>query len=219
MAHRMLQTSSQIFRYAVACGKAERDIAQDLKGALKPAKSKNYPHLKEEELPAFIKKLNVYELDKNDGGCNGSLLVKWGFQLLMMTFVRSGELRGMQWDEIDWNKNQWRIPARRMKMRDAHIVPLSRQAVAVLKKIQEITGDSYSGYVFPSFQNPRKTISENTFLRAIFLMGYKGKTVGHGFRATASTILNENGFRPDIIERQLAHCERSQVRAAYNHAE
>lgn len=219
MAHRMLQTSGQIFRYAVACGKTERDITQDLRGALKPAKSKTYPHLKEDELPPFLKKLNLYELDKEQGGCNGSEIVKWGFQLLIMTFVRTGEIRGMRWDEIDWNKKQWRIPEERMKMREQHIVPLSDQAITILKKLQEVTGNSYSGYVFPSFQNLRKTISENTFLRAIFLMGYKGKTVGHGFRSTASTILNENGFRPDIIERQLAHCERDQVRAAYNHAQ
>ncbi len=219
MAHRMLQTTSQIFRYAVATGKADFDITPSLKGALKPTQSKHHPHLKEEELPAFLRKLNNYDLDKDDGGCNGNPITKWGFQLMIMTFVRTGEMRGAKWDEIDFDKAQWRIPEERMKMKEQHVVPLSKQAVTLFKKIYEVTGDCYSGYVLPSFQNPRKSISENTFLRAIFLMGYKGKTVGHGFRATASTILNENGFRPDIIERQLAHCEPNQVRAAYNHAQ
>ncbi len=219
MAHRMLQTSSQIFRYAVATGKADFDITPSLRGALKPVKSKNHPHLMEEELPAFLKKLNKYDFAKEEGGCNGNAVTKWGFQLLILTFVRTGELRGARWDEIDWEKQQWRIPAQRMKMKEQHIVPLSEQAMSILKKLNEVTGNSYSGCVFPSFVNPRKTISENTFLRAIDLMGYKGRVVGHGFRATDSTILNENGSRPDIIERQLAHCERDQVRAAYNHAQ
>ena len=219
MAHRMLQTTGQIYRYAVSCGKAERDITQDLRGALTPTQTKNHPYLKEAALPAFLHKLNIYELEKEKGGCNGNYITKWGFQLLILTFVRTGEIRGMRWDEIDWDKQQWRIPKERMKMKEQHIVPLCEQALILLKNLQEVTGNSYSGLVFPSFKNPRKTISENTFLRAIDLMGYKGRTVGHGFRAAASTILNEHGFRPDIIERQLAHCERDQIRAAYNHAQ
>jgi len=219
MAHRMLQTSGQIFRFAVTCGKADRDITQDLRGALKPSKSQNYPYLRDHELHDFLQKLNNYDLAKDKGGCSGRSLTKWSFELLILTFVRTGEIRGMRWDEIDFDTALWKIPAERMKMKSEHVVPLSKQAIALLRKIEKITGDSYSGNVFPSFQNPRKTISENTFLRAIFFMGYKGRTVGHGFRATASTILNENGFRPDIIERQLAHCERDQVRAAYNHAQ
>jgi integrase len=106
-----------------------------------------------------------------------------------------------------------------MKMKDPHIVPLSKQSLLLLKKLHDVTGHSYSGCIFPSFANPRKTISENTFLKAISLMGFKEQATGHGFRATASTILNENGYRADVIERQLAHCERNQVRAVYNHAE
>ncbi len=106
-----------------------------------------------------------------------------------MTFVRSGELRGAKWDEIDWEKYLWRIPAERMKMKDPHIVPLSKQAITLFKRIQGITGSSYSGYVFPSFQNPRKTISENTFLKAIDIMGYKGITTGHGVRGQAEVRL------------------------------
>jgi integrase len=214
MAHRMMQTSGQIFRYAVACGKADRDITQDLKNALSPVKSKNYARLKDGQLPEFLEKLNKY-----DTQYNGNPIIKWGFQLLILTFVRSGEMRGAKWDEMDFENAQWRIPASRMKMKEQHIVPLSKQSVKLFRKIQEITGDSYSGYVFPSFSNHRKTISENTFLKAIEIMGYKNKTTAHGFRATASTLLNENGYRPDVIERQLAHAERDQIRAAYNHAQ
>ncbi len=214
MAHRMLQTVGQILRYAVASGRTDRDVSQDLKGALKPVVSKNYAHLKESQLSEFIHKLNRY-----DSEYKGNLLTKHGFQLLILTFVRGGELRGAKWEEFDFDKKQWRIPAERMKMNEQHIVPLSNQSITLLKKIHKITGNSYGNLVFPSFKNPRKTLSENTFLRAIDIMGYKGITTGHGFRSTASTILNENGFRADIIERQLAHCERDQVRAAYNHAQ
>ena len=181
---------------------------------MKPAKGNNFARLEESGLSIFFKKLCAYDTEYN-----GNPLTKWGFQFLILTFVRSGEVRGAKWDEIDFKKAQWRIPAERMKMKEQHIVPLSTQSVVLLKKIREVTGHSYSGYVFPSFQNPRKTISENTFLKAIDIMGYKSKTTAHGFRAVASTILNENGFRPDVIERQLAHAERDQVRAVYNHAE
>lgn len=214
LAHRVMQTCSQVFRYAVATGRAEHDVTADLKGALKPVKSKNLSHLSEGELPGFLSKLERYEEDYR-----GNRLTKLAFKLLILTFVRSGEIRGAMWNEIDFDKAQWRIPAERMKAKDIHIVPLSKQSITILKEIQEISGQHYSNYVFPSQQNPRRTMSENTFLRAIEIMGYRGETTGHGFRSTASTILNENGHRPDVIERQLAHAERDQVRAAYNHAE
>ena len=214
LAHRMLQTSGQIFRYAVATGRAERDITPDLQGALKPAKSKTLAHLSEQELPAFLKKLERY-----DSEYQGYTLTKLAFKLLILTFVRSGEIRGAKWDEISWEKAEWRIPAERMKMKEQHIVPLSKQSLSILKEIKAITSNSPAGYIFPSQQSPRKMMSENTFLRVIENLGYKKKTTGHGFRSTASTILNENGFRPDVIERQLAHGERDQIRAAYNHAE
>lgn len=214
MAHRMLQTCGQIFRYGVATGRAERDITADLRGALRPVKSKNYAHLMEKQLPIFVK-----ELDKYDTDYNGNVLTKLAFKLLILTFVRSGEIRGARWDEINWDKKEWRIDAERMKMKTPHIVPLASQSIAILKQLHDITGHSFSGFIFPSQNNPRSIMSENTFLRAIEVMGYKGVTTAHGFRSTASTILNENGFPPDHIERQLAHCERDQVRAAYNHAE
>lgn len=214
LAHRTMQTCSQIFRYAVATGRVERDPTPDLRGALQPVKSKSYAHLSEEELPEFLRKLNNY-----DTRYNGNMLTKLAFKLLVLTFVRSGEIRGAKWEEIDWDKAQWRIPAERMKMKEPHIVPLCKQSLAILREIQKISGDSYGGNLFPSQQNPRQIMSENTFLRVIEILGYKGKTTGHGFRSTASTILNENGFNRDWIERQLAHCERDQVRSAYNYAE
>lgn len=214
LAHRQLQHCAQIFRYAIATGRAKHDITPALKGALQPARSVRLAHLSERELPGFLSRLEHY-----DSEFNGNILTKLAFKLMILTFVRSGEIRGAKWEEINWEKAQWRIPAERMKMNDPHIVPLARQSLDILKELRLITGRNVAGYVFPSQQNPRNTMSENTFLRAIDVMGYKGRTTGHGFRSTASTILNENGFRSDVIERQLAHAERDTVRAAYNHAE
>ena len=119
--------------------------------------------------------------------------------------------------EIDWDKSEWRIPAERMKMKELHIVPLSRQAIAVLRELQEHSG--IRQHVFPNSHNPSTFMSENTMLYALYRMGYHSRTTGHGFRSTASTILNEHEFRADVIERQLAHSERNSVRAAYNHAQ
>lgn len=214
LAHRQLQHCSQIFRYAIATGRADVDITAHLKGALQPVKSKGLAYLPETELPAFLRKLERY-----DTKYRGGIITKLAFKLLILTFVRSGEIRGAKWDEINWEKAQWKIPAERMKMKDPHIVPLAKQSIDILKELRRITGHSITGFIFPSQNDPRKTMSENTFLRAIEVLGYKGQTTGHGFRSTASTILNENGFRRDVIERQLAHAERDTVRAAYNHAE
>lgn len=214
LAHRQLQHCGQIFRYAIATGRAQFDITANLKGALQPAKSKGMAYLPESGLPGFLRKLERYDTDYR-----GNTLTKLAFKLLILTFVRSGEIRGAKWDEINWEKAQWRIPAERMKMKEQHLVPLASQSLAILKQIQEITGNNIGGYIFPSQQNPRSIMSENTLLRAIEVMGYKGIATAHGFRSTASTILNENGFRGDVVEAQLAHCERDQVRGAYNHAQ
>ncbi len=137
--------------------------------------------------------------------------------MLLLSFVRTNELRGAEWTEINWEKCEWRIPAERMKMKELHIVPLSRQAVGVLRELQQLTGGRR--YLFPNGHNPATFMSENTMLYALYRMGYHSRATGHGFRSTASTILNEHGFRPDVIERQLAHSERNRVRAAYNHAQ
>jgi integrase len=208
LAMRLLQASAQIFRYAIATGRAERNPAADLRGALKPPVRKHQAHLKAGELPEYLQKLEAYD---------GSLQTKLALKFLLLTFVRTGELRGAEWTEISFDKAEWRIPAERMKMRDPHIVPLSRQAIGLLKELQPLTGQWR--YVFPNQHKPTGCMSENTMLYQLYRMGYHSKATGHGFRSTASTILNEHGFAPDVIERQLAHCERNSVRAAYNQAQ
>lgn len=213
LAHRMIQTCGQVFRYAVATGRADRDITPDLRGALKNKKTVNHVRLSEADLPEFLRKLEDYDKD------GGYLITKLAMKLLVLTFVRSAEIRGATWNEIDWEKKEWRIPAERMKMREEHIVPLCKQSIEILKQVKEITDQLYGDYLFPSRQSPRKIMSENTLMGVIKRLGFDGKTTAHGFRGMASTILNENGWRPDVIERQLAHCERDQVRAAYNHAQ
>ena len=209
IAKRALQTCGQVYRYAVIHGKADYDITPGLRDGLKrPEKQKHFASLKEHELPEFLHKLKSYD---------GDLQTKLALKLLILTFVRTTELRGACWEEIDVEKKEWRIPAERMKMREEHIVPLCKQSIAILKALEPISG--YREHVFPNRNKPLTFISENTLLYAIYRMGYHSRATGHGFRATASTILNENNFRPDVIERQLAHGERNKVRAAYNHAE
>ena len=208
LARRVMEASGQILRYAIATGRAERNPVADLRGALKPPVSKHRAYLKADELPEYLRKLEAYD---------GNPQTKLALKLLLLTFVRTGELRAAVWTEINLDKAEWRIPAERMKMRDPHIVPLSRQAVEVLKELQPLTGQWR--FVFPNQHKPSGCMSENTVLYALYRMGYHSKATGHGFRSTASTILNEHGFAPDIIERQLAHCERNEVRAAYNHAQ
>lgn len=207
IAKRAKQTTGQIFRYAIAIGRAERDISVDLKGALKTALQKNHNYFKENDLPDFLANLDNYD---------GELLTQFAIKLTLLTFVRTTEIRGAQWQEIDFIKKLWRIPAERMKMRVEHIVPLSNQAIAILERIKNISHNS--AFVFPNINNQNKMMSANTMIFALYRMGYHSKATIHGFRATASTILNENGFRSDVIERQLAHGERNKVRASYNHA-
>ena len=208
LAHRMMQTAGQIFRYAVATGRAERDISVDIRGALTTRKKVNHANLKEDDLPEFLKKLPNYQ---------GEIKTKLALQMLILTFVRSGELRGMKWDEINEETSEWHIPAERMKMGEKHIVPLSKQVIDLLAQIRRLHNNP--NFVFPSQRNPNKPISENTLIYAIYRMGYHSKATAHGFRATASTILNEKNFRADVIEKQLAHGERNKVRASYNHAQ
>jgi integrase len=208
-AHRLLQIVGQIFRYAVASGKAERDITGDLRGALQPAKKANYSRLSENELPEFLDKLAAYE---------GERQTKIATQLLLLTFVRTNELRAARWSEFDLDRGEWRIPGERMKMRQLHIVPLADVVVKLLRIQKAYTG-TYE-FVFPNRNRPQTFISENTILYTIYRLGYHNRTTAHGFRGTASTILNEKGlFMPDVIERQLAHGDRNLVRASYNHAQ
>jgi integrase len=209
LAGRAIQYCGQIFMYGIATGRADRNPAADLKGALKTHVKKHFAHLKAIELPDFLKRLKVY---------GGHLQTKLAVTLLMLTFVRTTELRGATWDEIDLDKAEWRIPAERMKMRLGHIVPLSRQAVATLKELQRLNGQWK--FVFPNPHKPIKYMSENAVLYALYRMGYHNRTTGHGFRHTASTILNESGlFHSDVIERQLAHVQGNKIRGVYNHAE
>ena len=208
MAHRAMKACGQIFMYGIATGRADRNPAVDLQGAMKTAKKENFAHLKDSDLPEFLQKLEVYK-----GFRQNQLALK----LLILTFVRTAELRGALWSEIDFDKSEWRIPAERMKMRRPHIVPLSHQAITILKELQLMNGNWQ--YVFPNPYKPIKSMSENGVLNVIYRMGYRGRTTGHGFRHMASTLLNENNFNPDHIERQLAHVETNKIRGTYNHAE
>jgi integrase len=167
--------------------------------------------LSAKDLPDLLRKMDAYASDNG-----GELQTQYALQLLSLTFVRTGELREATWDEFDLDNAEWRIPAERMKMKAPHIVPLSRQAVEIVQKLKELNG----GYrlVFPGVRPP-EPMSKNTVLFALYRMGYRGRMTGHGFRAVASTVLNETGFDADVIERQLAHAERNKVRAAYHRSE
>jgi integrase len=208
IAHRLLQVCGQIFAYAVITDRATTSPTVALRGALQPVVKNNYAYIKPHELPEYLMKLDAYD---------GSMQTKLALRFLLLTFVRNAELRGAEWTEIELDKNEWRIPAERMKMKEPHIVPLSRQAADVLRELKSMAGPSR--YVFPNQHKPSGPMSENTILYALYRMGYHSRATGHGFRSTASTVLNENGFRTDVIERQLAHGERNKVRAAYNHAQ
>lgn len=208
IAHRALQASSQIFRYAIVTGRAERDVTTDLKGALIPKKTVNHSKLHESEMPEFLQRLEKYD---------GELQTKLALKFLILTFVRTIELRGARWEEINLEAKEWHIPAERMKMGQKHIVPLAKQTISILKELQKMNGNRE--FVFPNQNNANKFMSENTMLGAIYRLGYHSRATSHGFRGTASTILNEKGFNRDHIERQLAHSEGDKVRAAYNYAQ
>lgn len=208
--HRAQQICGQVFRYAIATGRAERDSSADLRGALAP--------VKHGRMATIIEPKKIGELLRAIDGYGGTPVAKCALRLAPLVFVRPGELRHAEWVEIDLDKAEWRIPAEKMKMKDPHIVPLSSQAVEVLFEILPITGQGQ--YVFPSVRTNSRPMSENTILAALRRMGYtKEEMSGHGFRAMASTVLHEQGWPSDIIERQLAHAERNSIKAAYNHAQ
>ncbi|MCX7173420.1 MAG: tyrosine-type recombinase/integrase [Proteobacteria bacterium] len=209
LAHRVLQVNGQVFRYGIATGRCSRDITADLRGALTPHKAKHQPSVRPEELPDLVRAIAKYE-------DIGDRKTRLALQLLSLAFVRTNELLGAEWNEFDFEEGLWVIPAGRMKMKTEHIVPLSKQAVAVLEEMKPIAGDSR--FVFPG-RNNATPMSNNTMLFALYRLGYKGKMTGHGFRSVASTILHESGWNSDAVERQLAHCERNEVKGAYNRAE
>jgi len=209
-AHRTKQRCGQVFRYAISTGRAKHDPTADLRGALAPVVSTSRA--------AITDPAKVGELMRAIGTYQGSLVTKCALRLAPLVFVRPGELRKAEWSEIDLDGSQWRIPAARMKMREEHIVPLAPQTVAILRELHPLTG--HGQYVFPSYRGKARTMSENTVNAALRYMGFDKDTMtGHGFRALASTRLNEMGWAPDVIERQLAHAERNKVRAAYNRAQ
>ncbi|MEW8102018.1 MAG: integrase arm-type DNA-binding domain-containing protein [Candidatus Thiodiazotropha endolucinida] len=209
-AHRIHQSCSQIFRYAISTLRAERDPAADLKGALPSTRQKHHASITEPK--------RIGELLRAIDGYQGQFVTRCALQLAPLVFVRPGELRHAEWSEIDLDKAEWRIPAKKMKMSTVHIVPLSTQAVAILNEIKPLTGTGK--YVFPGVRSNKRAMSENTVTGALRRLGYaSGEMTGHGFRSMASTILNEQGWHKDAIERQLAHMERNSIRAAYNYAE
>lgn len=211
LAKRILQVCGQVFRFAVASGRTIRDPSQDLRGALRTAGPvKHRTAMKAAELPDFLKALEIYD---------GSKSTVLGLKLLIHTFLRTSEVRFGRWSEIeglDSTAPLWRIPAERMKMRSEHLVPITPQAAVILGELKKLSATSE--FILPAATKERVT-SQNTFIFALYRLGYHSRATVHGFRGTASTILNENGFNRDWIERQLAHTERNQVRAAYNSAD
>jgi len=209
-AHRVKQRLGQVFRYAVATGRAQRDPTADLRGALSPVVSRSHAAVTD---PAA-----VGELLRALHGYSGQPATAAALKLAPLLFVRPGNLRAMEWAELDLDAAEWRIPAVKMKMREAHVVPLPLQALEVLRELQPLTGRGR--YCFPSLRTADRPMSENTVNTALRRLGFDNDTMtGHGFRAMASTRLNELGWQPDVIERQLAHAERNKVRAAYNRAQ
>ena len=209
-AHRLCQYCGKIFRYAIATARADRDVSADLRGAIPPVKKRHHASITDPKaIGGLLRAIKDY---------NGHLITRCALQLAPLTFVRAGELRKAEWSEFNFEEAEWRIAAHRMKMRAVHIVPLSSQAIAILHEIQSLTGDGK--YVFPSLRSLNRPMSENTVLGALRRLGYsKDEMTGHGFRSMASTLLNEQGWNRDAIERQLSHAERDSIRAAYNYAE
>ena len=200
------QWLSSIFRYAVATLRADADPAAALKGAVKRPKVKHHRPLDRSEIAELVRRL---------AADTGSRITHIAMELLLLTFVRPGELRGARWEEIDIDRAEWRIPAERMKKREMHIVPLSTQALTLMRELHTFTG--MREHLFPNVRRPNTFMASTTLNRAIERIGVE-QFSPHGFRATASTLLNELGYRSDVIERQLSHAERNQVRASYNQA-
>jgi len=209
-AHRVRAACSRVFRYAIATGRAERDVAADLVGALAPVESRHFAAVTDpNEVAGLLRAIDSYR---------GEFVTQFALKIAPLVFVRPGELRTAEWNQVDFEGALWRIPWSRMKMGEQHIVPLSKQALALLKDLKSITG--CGRYLFPSLRTATRPISDNTVNAALRRLGYSSdEMTGHGFRTMASTLLNELGWNPDAIERQLAHDERNLSRASYNHAQ
>lgn len=208
------QWSGQIFRYAVATNRAEDDPTGALKGALKRRRVRHNPPLSIDNIPVLLSKLEKY---------GGYIPTKIAVKLMLLTFTRTQELRMAEWCEFDLDGAEWRVPAARMKMAkfmlpgEVHIVPLSRQAVKLLRELHNINGGR--NYLFPNLRRPNACMTNTTINRVLERLGFGGEFSGHGFRSTASTFLHELGYNDKVIDRQLAHAERNKVKAAYDHAE
>lgn len=209
IAKRALETTGQIFRYGIAHGYAKRNPATEVRprDILKTAQKTNFARVDARELPDLLRQIEVYP---------GTHLTRLAMKLMALTFVRTSELIHATWPEFDIEAARWNIPAERMKMRTPHIVPLARQALEILRMLRDMGGDSQ--WVFPGDRGSGKPMSNNTILKGLERIGYKGRMTGHGFRGLASTILHEQGYPHEHIELQLAHAPRNAVSAAYNHA-
>lgn len=208
--HIVRSICSSVFRYAIATGRAERDPAADLNGALAPRVRRNLPS---QTTPEAVGHLMI-AIDNYPG----TFVVRSALQLMALTFCRTGELRNAEWREIDLEDGLWRIPAERMKMSRDHLIPLSRQSVAILRKLQAYSGKDV--YVFPNYKTEKRSMSKSALLGAIRRLGFENDEMcPHGFRSMASTMLNELGYNGDWIERQLAHVPRNIIRGIYNRAE
>ena len=206
-AHRCKIIISQVFRYAIATGAAERDPSADLRGALAPTRKKPMAAITDpDKAGALMRAIRGYQ---------GDVITRCALRLSALCFCRPGEIRHAEWSEINWIKQEWLIPAEKMKMRRDHTVPLADQAIKVLQEIHPLTGEEK--YIFPSLRTGARPMSNNTILGALRRMGFtKEEMTPHGFRSMASTLLHENGFPHEIIELQLAHARRDQVSAAYD---
>ena len=209
-AKRVLQRSRSVFQYGIMTGRCTRNPAADIDTEVVLKKGPAVRH------SARVKPLEIPELMRDIAAYEGELVTRLALEFMAHTFVRTGELIGALWDEIDYDAAEWRIPAERMKMRTPHIVPLSRQATATIDQLREINGGHEHIFHSPQSRGP---ISNNTMLYALYRMGYKSRMTGHGFRGLAATALREMGYSRDVVDRQLAHAERNQVTAAYVHAE
>lgn len=201
------QWCSAVFRYAAATLRSENDPAAALKGAVKKPKTRHKRPLSPAEIPLLLSRIEA---------TRSTIQVQTALKLLMLTFVRPGEIRNAEWSEFDLAGKVWRIPAGRMKMREEHVVPLSTQALALLGSLKKVSGSN--PLLFPNLRDPKRSMSETTLNRCLERMGYSNVFTAHGFRSTASTLLNEMGYHPDWIEKQLAHEERDESRRSYNRA-
>ena len=202
------QRCGEVYRYAIITGRAEYNPAPDLASALTPPKKQHFPFLTAEELPYFLKDL---------AGYTGSVITKTATKIILLTAVRTQELRFARWQDIDLEKGIWEIPAEVMKMKRPHAVPLSKQVIELFNSLKPLSG--HYELVFIGRNDHRKPISKESVNQVIELLGYKGRLTGHGFRHTMSTILHERGYNSAWIETQLAHIDKNAIRGTYNHAQ